>query len=199
MGHLAGPPWQAQQSNASRISWQRVPSAHSSSNGSPLCPKSHGHVRFMVAYVVLKPLQVAPNGHGTHRSSFDSASATKPGSHPHPASDSFPRVVAWGGQPRQVRSFARAGHGCNMRRSSIGSRATSRPGFCLPGNFVWATGLIGGVKRHLGFKASVVKLRNRYPRIHVRYEADRVGNTGAINLLEIREAYLMSDAIAEYA
>jgi hypothetical protein len=74
----------------------------------------------------------------------------------------------------------------------------SVPGFALPGNFVWATGLLGGVKQHLGFKASVVKLRTRYPRIHVRYEADRVGNTARINLPEMREAYLMSDAVAEY-
>ena len=74
----------------------------------------------------------------------------------------------------------------------------SVPGFCLPGNFVWATGLVGGVKQHLGFKATVVKLRPRYPRIHVRYEADRAGNTARINLPEMREAYLMSDAVAEY-
>ena len=75
---------------------------------------------------------------------------------------------------------------------------SSVPGFCLPGNFVWATGLLGGVKQHLGFKASVVKLRTRYPRIHVRYLADRAGNTAWINLPEMREAYLMADAIAEY-
>ena len=56
----------------------------------------------------------------------------------------------------------------------------------------------GGVRQHLGFKASVVKLRTRYPRIHVRYEADRAGNTGRINLPEMREAYLMADAVAEY-
>ena len=60
------------------------------------------------------------------------------------------------------------------------------------------TGLIGGVKMYLGFKATVVKLRPRYPRIHVRYEADRAGNTARINLPEMREAYLVSDAIAEY-
>ena len=74
----------------------------------------------------------------------------------------------------------------------------SVPGFCLPGNFVWATGLVGGVKMPFGFKASVIKLRTRYPRIHVRYEADRAGNTARINLPEMREAYLMSDAVAEY-
>ena len=72
------------------------------------------------------------------------------------------------------------------------------PGFAMPGNFVWASGLHGGVRKHLAFKATVVKLRTQYPRIHVRYEADRAGNTGAINLPEMREAYLQADMVAEY-
>ena len=74
----------------------------------------------------------------------------------------------------------------------------SVPDFCTQGATVWATGLVGGVKQHLGFKATVVQLRPRYPRIHVRYEDDRAGNTGRINLPEMREACLMADAIAQY-
>jgi hypothetical protein len=72
------------------------------------------------------------------------------------------------------------------------------PGFSMPGNFVWASGLHGGVRKHLAFKAEVLKLRNRYPRIHVRYEADAEGNTARISLPEMREAYLQADMVAEY-
>ena len=72
------------------------------------------------------------------------------------------------------------------------------PGFAMPGATVWATGLHGGAKKHLAFKASVVKIRTRYPRIHVRYEADRAGNTARINLPEMLEACLQADQVAEY-
>ena len=72
------------------------------------------------------------------------------------------------------------------------------PGFALPGNFVWASGLHGGVRKLLAFKASIVKIRTRYPRIHVRYEADRAGSTARINLPEVLESYIQADQVAEY-
>ena len=73
------------------------------------------------------------------------------------------------------------------------------PSFCRQGAFVWATGLVGGVRKLFGFKAVVVALRSRFPRIHVKYLEDReTGSSARIALPEMREAYLMADAVAEY-
>jgi hypothetical protein len=73
------------------------------------------------------------------------------------------------------------------------------PSFCLPGANVWANGLVGGVRKPFGFKAVVVAIRKRFPKIHVKYLEEReTGSSARISLPEMREAYLMADAVAEY-
>ena len=73
------------------------------------------------------------------------------------------------------------------------------PEFCVQGANVWATGLVGGVRKPFGFKAVVVALRSRFPRIHVKYLEDReTGSSTRIALPEMKEAYLMADAVAEF-
>ena len=73
------------------------------------------------------------------------------------------------------------------------------PEFCVQGANVWATGLVGGVRKPFGFKAVVVALRSRFPKIHVKYIEEReTGSSARIALPEMREAYLMADAVAEF-
>ena len=73
------------------------------------------------------------------------------------------------------------------------------PSFCKKGAAIWATGLVGGVRKPFGFKAVVVALRSRFPKIHVKYIEEReTGSSARIALPEMREAYLMADAVAEY-
>ena len=73
------------------------------------------------------------------------------------------------------------------------------PSFCKKGAYVWATGLVGGVRKPFGFKAVVVAIRSRFPKIHVKYLEDReTASSVRIALPEMREAYLMADAVSEY-
>ena len=50
----------------------------------------------------------------------------------------------------------------------------------MPGNDVWAMGLHAGVRKR--FKARVVKLRKRFPRIVVKYYATESGGTHPLEL-----------------
>ena len=62
------------------------------------------------------------------------------------------------------------------------------PAYALPGEQVWAMGLRAGVR--MRFKAEVVKLRNRFPRIVVRYTATEEGETSRHVLPDVSTAYL---------
>ena len=63
------------------------------------------------------------------------------------------------------------------------------PDWCLPGNEVWATGLHAGTRKR--FKARVVKLRNLFPRIVVKFFEDENGETNPLSLPEMQIAYVL--------
>lgn len=60
---------------------------------------------------------------------------------------------------------------------------TSVPDFAFPPNELWAKGWHAG--RHAWFQARVIKLRPKFPRIHVEFAADEEGNTNALALPEL--------------
>jgi hypothetical protein len=60
---------------------------------------------------------------------------------------------------------------------------TSVPDFAFPPNELWAKGWHAG--RHAWFRARVIKLRPKFPRIHVEFIADEGGNTNALALPEL--------------
>ena len=67
------------------------------------------------------------------------------------------------------------------------------PAFANEGAQIWAMGLHAGVRKR--FKARVLKVRARFPRLHVRYEANEEGATDALLLPEMKEAYLAADQV----
>ena len=69
------------------------------------------------------------------------------------------------------------------------------PPFATPGALVWATGLHAGVRKR--FKARVMKIRARFPRIVVSYEADEAGGTHPLELPELRVAWLTAANVEE--
>ena len=62
------------------------------------------------------------------------------------------------------------------------------PAWATPGEEVWATGLFAGHRRW--FKAEVVAVRARFPRILVKYTATEDGATTRATLPEVLTAYL---------
>ena len=62
------------------------------------------------------------------------------------------------------------------------------PAYALPGEQVWAMGLRAGVR--MRFKAEVVKLRNQFPRIVVKYIATEEDETSRHVLPDVLTAYL---------
>ena len=62
------------------------------------------------------------------------------------------------------------------------------PAFALPGETVWAMGLHAGTRKR--FRAEVIKLRNMFPRIVVKYVATEAGGTHPLELPDPRVAYL---------
>ena len=62
------------------------------------------------------------------------------------------------------------------------------PAYAIPGEQVWAMGLRAGVR--MRFRAEVVKLRNQFPRIVVRYTATEDGETSRHVLPDMSTAYL---------
>ena len=82
------------------------------------------------------------------------------------------------GAARSFRSAAPA------RKKSVSLEdETGVPEFALPPNELWAKGWHAG--RHSWFKAHVVKLRTKFPRIHVAFDEDEAGNTHALALPEL--------------
>ena len=69
------------------------------------------------------------------------------------------------------------------------------PAYALPGEQVWAMGLRAGVR--MRFKADVVKLRNQFPRIVVKYVATEEGETSRHVLPDVLTAYLHMGDIEE--
>ena len=75
------------------------------------------------------------------------------------------------------------------RKASVDPRVEMGvPAYALPGEQVWAMGLRAGVR--MRFKAEVVKLRSRFPRIHVKYVATEDGQTSAHVLPDMLTAFL---------
>ena len=68
------------------------------------------------------------------------------------------------------------------------------PQFAMPGNRVWARGWHGGA--HKWFKARVVALRVRFPRIHVAFEEDEHGSAHKLALPEL-DAYVCAADVRE--
>ena len=62
------------------------------------------------------------------------------------------------------------------------------PGYALPGKQVWAMGLRAGVR--MRFKAEVISLRSRFPRIVVKYIATEDDETSRHVLPDVLTAYL---------
>jgi hypothetical protein len=76
------------------------------------------------------------------------------------------------------------------------SHETSVPAFALPGNGqLWALGWHGGVRQW--FKAEVVALRVRFPRVHVRFVEDAHGSTHKLALPTPVEAYVHAGMLLE--
>ena len=65
---------------------------------------------------------------------------------------------------------------------------TAVPAFATKEAVVWAMGLHAGVRKR--FKARIVDIRARFPRIVVSYEADEAGGTHPLALPEMRVAWL---------
>ena len=62
------------------------------------------------------------------------------------------------------------------------------PAWAMPGEEVWATGLLAGFRQR--FRARVERLRNQFPRIVVKYIATESGETARVALPEMLSAYL---------
>ena len=62
------------------------------------------------------------------------------------------------------------------------------PAYAQPGEQVWAMGLRAGVR--MRFKAEVISLRSKCPRIVVKYLEAEDGETSALALPELLTAYL---------
>ena len=67
------------------------------------------------------------------------------------------------------------------------------PAWAQPGAQIFAWGLHAGVRKR--FHATVIKLRTSFPRIVVRYDSTEAGGTSAIELPELRSAYLTKSDI----
>jgi hypothetical protein len=75
------------------------------------------------------------------------------------------------------------------RKASLDpSVETCVPAYALAGKQVWAMGLRAGVR--MRFKASVIKLRSRFPRIVVKYTATEDDETSRHVLPDVLTAYL---------
>ena len=75
------------------------------------------------------------------------------------------------------------------RKASVdASVEMSVAAFALPGEQVWAMGLRAGVR--MRFKAEVIKLRNQFPRIVVKYIATEEDETSRHVLPDVLTAYL---------
>ena len=73
---------------------------------------------------------------------------------------------------------------------------SSVPAFAMPGGGqIWAYGLHAGVRKR--FKARVLKLRVRFPRIVVRYEETETGETHPLSLPEMPTAFLTAADVEE--
>ena len=71
------------------------------------------------------------------------------------------------------------------------------PEWAQPGSQIYALGLHAGVRKQ--FKAKVLRLRPQFPRIVVQYTETMDGGTSAIELPEMKTAYLTSDDIEQIA
>ena len=81
------------------------------------------------------------------------------------------------------------------RKASISlADETGVPEFAFPSNQVWAKGWHAG--KHAWFKARVVKLRVKFPRIHVKFLEDEHRNTHPLALPEL-DAYLHAADVRE--
>ena len=81
------------------------------------------------------------------------------------------------------------------RKASISlADETGIPGYALPPNLLWAKGWHAG--EHAWFKARVVKLRVKFPRIHVKFLEDEHGSTHPLALPEL-DAYLHAADVRE--
>ena len=92
-----------------------------------------------------------------------------------------------------VRDGARCRPGGAKRAND--PRGTGLPANALPGEQVWAMGLRAGVRMRV--KAEVVKLRNQFPRIVVKYVATEEDESSRHVLPDVLTAYLHMGDIEE--